>query len=258
VDLWTPLALSTGASVSVVSRDGQRHILAVGGGGWRRSGGPTALERYAATLSGAETPRICFLATASGDESLYIRDFYEAFVSSQEPEWRPSHVALFEQPSVPDVGAHLRAQDVIYVGGGSVANLLAVWRVHGLGEALREAWEAGVVLAGVSAGMLCWFVGGTTDSYGDDLRPVTDGLALLPYSSCPHYDSEERRRPTFHALIADGTLPDGYAADDGVALHFTGTQLTEAVRISEGSAYLVERRGDEAVETVITPRTLDA
>ena len=112
-------------------------------------------------------------------------------------------------PTVPDVRAHLLAQDVVWVGGGSVANLLAVWRVHGLDEIFREVWEAGVVLGGVSAGSLCWHVGGTTDSFGPDLRPVTDGLALIPTSNGVHYDSEEQRRPLYHRLVADGTLPGG-------------------------------------------------
>jgi len=106
-------------------------------------------------------------------------------------------------------------QDVIWVGGGSVANLLAIWRLHGLDMTFSEVWQAGVVLAGVSAGSVCWHVGGTTDSFGPDLRPVTDGLALLPYSNGVHYDSEPQRRPVFQQLIAEGVLPDGYATDDG-------------------------------------------
>ena len=121
-----------------------------------------------------------------------------------------------------DVRAHLLAQDMLWVGGGSVANLLAVWRVHGLDAILREAWERGVVLAGVSAGSICWHVGGTTDSFGAELRPVTNGLGFLPYSNGVHYDSEARRRPLFQQLIADGTLPEGYATDDGTALHYIG------------------------------------
>ncbi len=132
-------------------------------------------------------------------------------------------------PNIPDVRTHLLGQDVIWVGGGSVANLLAVWRAHGLDTIMREAWEAGVVLAGVSAGSLCWHTGGTTDSFGPDLRAVTNGLGLLPFSNTPHYDSEPGRRPLYQKLVADGTLPDGWATDDGVGLHFRGTELVEAV-----------------------------
>jgi peptidase E len=161
-------------------------------------------------------------------------------------------------PTVPDVRAHLLAQDVIWVGGGSVANLLAVWRVHGLDDVLAECWGAGVVLGGVSAGSLCWHVGGTTDSYGPELRPVTNGLALIPTSNGVHYDSEEQRRPLYHRLVADGTLPGGHATDDGVGLVYRGTELVEAVADRpDKAAYRVERGPDgTAVETRVEPRRL--
>jgi peptidase E len=154
--------------------------------------------------------------------------------------------------------AHLLAQDVVWVGGGSVANLLAVWRVHGLDEIFREAWEAGVVLAGVSAGSLCWHVGGTTDSYGPDLRPVTNGLGLIPTSNGVHYDSEEQRRPLYQRLVAEGALPAGHATDDGVGLVYHGTDLVEAVADRpNAAAYRVERGPDHtAVETRLEPRRL--
>ena len=138
---------------------------------------------------------------------------------------RRPHLSLFPMPNVEDVRAHLLAQDVVWVGGGSVANLLALWRLHGLDGVFREAWEAGVVLGGVSAGSICWHVGGTTDSFGPELRAVTERAGLLPYSNGVHYDTEERRRPLLHRLVADGTLPAGYAADDGVGLHYRGTEL---------------------------------
>jgi len=117
-------------------------------------------------------------------------------------------------PNVEDIREHLLSQDVIWVWGGSVAGLLALWRLHGVDQVMHEAWQAGVVLTGVSAGSICWHVGGTTDSFGPDLQPVTNGLALLPYSNGVHYDSEEQRRPLFQRLIADGTLPAGYATDE--------------------------------------------
>jgi peptidase E len=161
-------------------------------------------------------------------------------------------------PNVPDVRAHLLDQDVIWVGGGSVANLLAVWRVHRLDEVMRECWTAGVVLGGVSAGSLCWHVGGPTDSFGVELRPVTNGLALLPYGNGVHYDSEEQRRPLLHSLVADRTLPTSYATDDGVGLYYEGTELVEAVSDRPGvAAYKVERSPDgRALETRIEPRLL--
>jgi peptidase E len=161
-------------------------------------------------------------------------------------------------PNVEDIREHLLSQDVIWVWGGSVAGLLALWRLHGVDEVMREAWQAGVVLTGVSAGSICWHVGGTTDSFGPDLRPVTNGLALVPYSNGVHYDSEEQRRPLFQRLIADGTLPAGYATDDGVGVLYRGTEMVEAVTELDGKgAYFVERGPDgSAVETRLEPRRL--
>jgi peptidase E len=144
-------------------------------------------------------------------------------------------------PNVADVEGHLLAQDVVWVGGGSVANLLAVWRVHGLDAIFRRVWRAGVVLGGVSAGSICWHAGGVTDSYGPTLRPVTAGLGLLPYGNGVHYDSEVRRRPAVHTLVADGTLPRTYCTDDGVGLLYRGTELVEAAaEVDRAGAYLVE------------------
>ncbi len=203
-----------------------------------------------------DRPRICHLATATGDDPSRIAGFYGAFAA--RPDVAVSHLSLFPMPTVADVRAHLLAQDVVWVGGGSVANLLAVWRVHGLEEVFREAWQAGVVLAGVSAGSLCWHVGGTTDSYGPGLRPVTDGLGLLPYSNGVHHDAEVQRRPLYHRLVADGTLPPGFATDDGVGLVYRGTELVEAVADRPGKAAYRIERGDDgtARETRIEPRRL--
>jgi peptidase E len=239
----------------------ERHILATSGGflpsdtgpfQWRR--GP--LIEYAIGLAGEpRRPRFCYIGTAQGDSVNGVAGFYRAFAGS---DVRASHLELFMMPNVSDLRAYLLAQDVIWVGGGSVANLLAVWRVHGLEEVLRECWEAGVVLGGVSAGSICWHVGGTTDSFGPRLRAVTNGLALLPYGNGVHYDSEAERRPLLHRLVADGTLPTSYATDDGVGLHYVGTELAEAVADRPGAAaYRVERAADgTAVETRIEPRLL--
>jgi peptidase E len=160
-------------------------------------------------------------------------------------------------PNYPDVRAHLLAQDIIWVGGGSTANLLALWRLHRLDEVLRECWEAGVVLKGVSAGSLCWHVGGTTDSFGPELRPVTDGLAFLPYSNSPHHDAEEQRRPLIHRLIAEGVLPDGYATENGTGLVFFGTELWVAFTEEEGKvAYSLTKEGDTTREVALPTRVL--
>jgi peptidase E len=240
---------------------GHVQILATSGGflpseygpfHWRR--GPL-IEQAIELAGNPDRPRICHLGTAHGDSLNGISGFYSAFAGSDA---RVSHLELFTMPNVPDVREHLLAQDVIWVGGGSVANLLAVWRTHGLDEIMREAWEAGVVLAGVSAGSICWHVGGTTDSFGLGLQAVTNGLALLPYGNGVHYDTEERRRPLLHRLVADGTLPTSYATDDGVGLHYRGTELVEAVADRpDVAAYKVERGpAGVAVETRIEPRLL--
>jgi peptidase E len=207
-------------------------------------------------LAGAPAaPKLCYLGTATGDDPARIGGVYGAFAGSRV---EVSHCSLFPMPTVPDLRAHLLAQDVIWVGGGSVANLLAVWRVHGLDDVFREAWQAGVVLGGVSAGSLCWHAGGTTDSYGPDLRPVTNGLGLIPGSNGVHYDSEEQRRPLYHRLVADGTLPPGYATDDGVGLVYRGTELAEAVADrADRAAYQVSPGADGGVvETRLEPRLL--
>ncbi|SBT51121.1 Type 1 glutamine amidotransferase-like domain-containing protein [Micromonospora narathiwatensis] len=204
-----------------------------------------------------DAPRICYLNQAVGDQPTSYTVFYGAFAGTR---FRPSHLALFPMPNVEDVRAHLLAQDIIWVGGGSVANLCAVWRVHGLQDILHECWQAGVVLGGVSAGSICWHLGGATDSYGPTLRPFTEGLGWLPYGNGVHYDGEAQRRPLMHRLVGDGTLPTSYCTDDGVGLVYRGTALAEAVADREGvAAYQVTREADGSVrETRIEPRLLTA
>src|SRR5215210_6453841 len=235
-------------------------ILATSGGYRRADRHQVAfspLVRHAVELSGAtgRAPRVCHLGTAGGDQRSFNAELDDA---ARTAGFALSHLNLFSMPSVEDVEGHLHAQDVVWVNGGSVANLLAVWRVHGLDDIFERVWQAGVVLSGVSAGSICWFVGGTTDSFGPDLRPVRNGLALLPYGNGVHYDSEERRRPLLHRLVADGTLPTSYATDDGVGLSYEGTELVEVVADRAGvAAYRVERNEDgAAVETRIEPRLL--
>jgi peptidase E len=224
--------------------------LAIEDGIWRL--GP--IMRYGLQLTGKPSPRLCYIGTAGGDDATWTRAFYSACFGE---DVTPGHLQLFTMPNVRDVRTHLLAQDMLWVGGGSVANLLAVWRTHSLDTILREAWERGVVLAGVSAGSICWHVGGTTDSFGVELRPVTNGLGFLPYSNGVHYDSEERRRPLFQKLIADGTLPTGYATDDGVALHYVGETLHKVVAEASGKyAYHVARTSTGVEETRLEPEIL--
>ena len=226
------------------------NILAIGGGGFvpteRYGARPGPLIEHALSLTGKEAPKVCALYTATGDDVARIANWYAAW--SDRPE-RASHVAVLPMPNVDDLRRHLLDQDAAYVGGGSVAGLMVLWRLHGLDAIFREAWEAGVVLFGVSAGSLCWHSGGTTDSFGPELRPWADGLALIPGSNCPHYDSESRRRPLYQRLVAEGALAPGYAADDDVGLHYVGTELHEAVSARDGAAaYRVDRAGESRVE----------
>jgi peptidase E len=241
---------------------GQPTIVATSGGfvpaatGRRRlDAGP--LLRYAVELArvGSRPARVCHLGTASGDQRWYAAEVDEAIRAAG---WEPSHLHLFPMPNHPDVLAHLLGCDLVWVGGGSVANLLALWRLHGLDEVLRRVWEAGVVLGGVSAGSICWHTGGTTDSFGPQLRAVTDGLGFLPYANGVHYDSEPQRRPLVHRLVSQEVLGETHCTDDGVGLVYRGTRLLEAVTARPGAAaYRVSRAPDgSAVETRIETREL--
>jgi len=234
------------------------HIVALGGGGFSMRGGYTALDDFILTLARRQQPRVCFIPTASADSATYIAKFYRAF----SDRCLPTDLTLFDPPALPrqpprttDLADFVGAQDIFYVGGGNTAHLLALWRLHGLDRLLREAWMRGAVLAGISAGMICWFEAGVTDSFGG-LEPLTDGLGLLAGSACPHYDGEPARRGRYHELIRSG-LPAGYAADDDAALHFTGTTLTEVVsERPDAAGYRVERDEDEIVERRLPVRLL--
>ena len=192
---------------------------------------PAGIFNEALRLTGKERPKVCFVMTATGDDKGYLTMSYEALSGHSVDV---SHLALFTQPTA-DIEERLLGSDIIWVGGGSVANLLAVWRVHGVDEVMRAAWEKGVILGGVSAGSICWHFGGTTDSYGPTLRPIQNGLNLLPYGNGVHYDSEAQRRPLLHSLVADGTMPLSYATDDRIGILYEGT---EPVRVEIGRAHV--------------------
>jgi dipeptidase E len=229
----------------------ERHIVAMGGGGFSTHDNPL-LDDFVLALTANERPRVCFLGQASGDDPGYFAKFVDAFADRATP----NRLNLFYR-TVDDLEAYLLGQDVIYVGGGNTENMLAVWRLHGLDRALRAAWEGGVVLTGLSAGSICWFESGTTDSFGTELQPLTSALGFLPGSHCPHYDGEPTRRPAYHRLISDGLLPAGVAADDGAALHFVGTELRDVVASRPGArAYRVERIGGAVREIELPTRFL--
>jgi len=234
-------------------------ILATSGGikeGRRTRLSFSALTDYAVELSGVtgRSPRVCLLATALGDNPAVLHQLSEA---AQERGFAVSHLSLFPMPNVDDIAEHLLAQDVVWVMGGSVAGLLAMWRLHGVDAALHDAWQAGVVMTGVSAGSICWHVGGPTDSFGPELRPVTDGLGFVPFSNGVHYDAESQRRPLLQRLVGDGTLPAGYATDDGAGVVYRGTEFVEAVAETDGAAaYFVAATDDGVVETRLDTRKL--
>jgi dipeptidase E len=238
---------------------GLSQIVAFGGGGFSMEAGNPLLDDYVLSLTRRERPKVCFLPTASGDADHYIVRFYRAFSPAR---CEPSHASLFRRDRGAglgeDIADHLLDQDLIYVGGGSVVSLMGVWRAHGLDEVLAECWRRGVILCGLSAGSLCWFAESLSAFHGGPPR-VVEGLGLLPHSNCVHYDGEEIRAPVFRDAIADGTLMPGYAADDGVALHFIGTDLARVVSSREGrSAYRVEAVEGEAMQVAIEPEWLGA
>jgi peptidase E len=238
--------------------DARGHLVAMGGGGFLMEPENPLLDDFVLSLSRRQPARVCLLPTASGDHAHQLIHFYRAFSGRA----LTSDCTLFTSAAIPrrpsrsdDIAAHLLDQDVIYVGGGNTANALALWRAHGVDRALAAAWREGVVLCGVSAGMICWFEASCTDSFGG-VAALRDGLGFLPGSACPHYDGEPSRRPTYQQLVAAG-MPGGYAADDGAALHFRGTTLVVAVSSREGAgAYRVELRAGQVVEERVPTRYL--
>ena len=226
----------------------------MGGGGFSTEPENPLLDEFVLSLARSPRPRVCFVPTVSGDAEGYVARFYRSFAAL---DCRPSDLRLFFR-EVGDLESFVLAQDVIYVGGGNTANLLAVWRTHGLDAIMRRAWHEGVVLCGMSAGMNCWFEGSVTDSFDRSrLAPLHDGRGLLAGSCCPHYDGEERRRPVFQRLVGDGTLSPGWAADDGAALVFAGEELEEVVTSRPGAAaYRVERTGSGIDERRLPTRFL--
>jgi peptidase E len=226
----------------------ERQIIGLGGSGGSDEAATRRLLAHAVGLSGAEAPKVAVVPTAVGDDADSVLRHYGLLPSNAVT----SYIPFFPWPPA-DLRKLMLAQDAIFVCGGNTANMLAIWRVHGFDAILREAWEAGVVLTGWSAGMICWFEAGVTDSFGPQLEGMRDGLGFLPGSACPHYDGEERRRPVYTELVR-GDFPGGIAADDGVGVHFRGTELVDVVTVRDGAtAYRVEAGG----ETPLDARLLD-
>ncbi len=229
-----------------------RQIVTFGGGGFSMEDGNPLLDEFVLQLTGSNRPRVCFLPQASGDADHYIVRFYRAFDAER---CVPSHLSLFRRlRAAREPRRHLLSQDLIYVGGGSVTSLLGVWRAHGIDRILREAWERGVILCGLSAGSLCWFAEGVSTFHGASER--VEGLGLLPWSNTVHYSSEPNRREAYHRWLCDGMRP-GYAADDGAALHFVGDRLAEVVASRpQARGYRVEAQLGRVVTTRLATRYL--
>jgi dipeptidase E len=224
------------------------HLVAMGGGGFSMEPNNPALDMFVLDLARRANPSVCFLGTASGDAETYIDAFYTAF---KKRPCRPMHVPLFAR--TPDLTTVLLEQDVIYVGGGNTKSMLAVWREWEIPALLRQAWESGTVLAGVSAGAICWFETGVTDSSGSGLYPLP-GLGFLPGACCPHFDGEPERRPALRRLVDDGTIASALALDDGAAAHFINGKLANVVSSRpRARAYRMERSGGDVVQTVLNP-----
>ena len=229
-----------------------RNIIAIGGGGFLAEPRNLALEKYIVDQTRKDRPKVLMIATARGDAADYVEKFHAAFGQIGA---ETQHLAFFDR--TPDIRALVLAQDAIFVGGGNTKSMLAVWRDWGLPDILREAYERGIVLGGQSAGAICWFEQGVTDSWADRLRPL-DCMGVLPGSCCPHYDGEIERRPAYHALVKSGDLKPGYAIEDTVAAHFSNGKLERVVAKKAGAkAYYVSADAgvirEDAIEVALLP-----
>ena len=227
--------------------DKLQQIIPIGGGGFYRDSENLALERYILRQTGVAEPRVAFVPTASGEPDHYVSSFYSVFLRLN---CRPTVLTLFKR--TPELRSFLLNQDVIYVGGGNTKSMIAVWRDWGVPELLREAWLSGIILTGVSAGAICWFEQGLTDSYSDGLHPL-DCLGFLPGSCCPHYDSEPQRRPSYHRLLAGGEISAGVAIEDWTGIHYKGTQMHRVITSKPGARAYSARSVYGSVQEVPLP-----
>jgi peptidase E len=227
--------------------DKPKQIIAIGGGGFYRDSENLELEKYVMQQTGVSEPRVAFVPTASGEPDHYVASFYSAFLKLG---CRPSVLNFFKR--TPELRSYLLNQDIIFVGGGNTKSMLAVWRDWGVPELLREVWESGIVMTGVSAGAICWFEQGLTDSFSDELRPL-DCLGFLPGSCCPHYDGEAQRRPSYHRLLASGEISAGVAIEDWTGVHYQGTELYRVMTSKHGARAYSMRAVYGSVQEVPLP-----
>ena len=231
----------------------KQQIIAMGGGGFSMEPENLLLDLYILEQSSQPNPKVCFLPTASGDSDSYIRRFYDAYM---QLDCRPRHLRLFAPPAE-GLKAFIEQQDIIYVGGGSTFNLLVLWQAWGLDKLLRQAYERGTILCGLSAGSICWFEEGLSDSVVPGQYAKLEALGFLKGSHCPHYDGESKRPPIYRQQIENGELASGIAADDGVALHYVGAELKAVVSSRPAAkAYRVLLEAGKVEERAIAPHYL--
>ena len=227
------------------------HIVALGGGGFSMEPDNPLLDDYALAATGLDRPSVLFVPTAAGDSPSYVEAFHEAFAGRADLAW----LSLFDRSG--DLREQVFAADLVYVGGGNTANLIAIWRAHGFDAILRDAAASGVILAGVSAGALCWFDSGVTDSFGPELGLLTGGLGFVGGAFSPHYGGNPVRRALMHQYVGDGTLADAWAADDGCAIDFVDGAVHAVVSSRpEARAHRIERTPGGVNERAVEPRYL--
>lgn len=244
--LFVPVMKALSTSQLTAMSDTKRHIVAIGGASFRAEPENLAADRYILGLTGKKRPSVCFVPTASAEPAEVIATFEDAYGRLGA---KTSVLRFFQR--TPDLRDTIFSHDAIYVGGGNTKSMLAVWREWGLDRLLREAWQKGIVLAGVSAGAICWFEQGVTDSWADRLRPL-DCLGFLADTCCPHYDGEAERRPAVHDFVARGLVPPVLALNDGAAAHFLGRKLHKVVTWKPTAhACVVRKRRGQVVEDAL-------
>ena len=228
-----------------------KQIIAIGGGGFGRNPNHRLIENYILEQSDEELPNILFVPTASAENKSYIVNFYSCF---SKLKCKPRHINLFER--TPRLESLFNKADVIYVGGGNTKSMLAVWREWGIDKLLVKAYNQGTILSGVSAGAICWFDKGVTDSWASNLN-LLDCLGLLKGNCCPHYNSEKDRRPSVQRFIEKRELNSIYAIDDGAAIHFINGEIYKNIRFFEdANIYLVDYKENQIRHTNLSMSSL--
>ena len=222
-----------------------KHIIAIGGGGFGRNLKSNLIEKYIISLSGKNIPKICFLPTATGDNDAYIVRFYTVFSSLN---CTPSHIDFFKRTI--NINDHIMNQDIVFVGGGNTKSMLAVWREWGMNAVLKKAYENGVIMSGVSAGAICWFTSGITDSWDNKLQ-ILPCLDFIKGTCCPHYDEEPARIPYVEKILKENQITNCISIEGGAALHFMDGKPFKNISFKENkNSYNVFCENNSIIEKV--------